>query len=668
MKSQWSDADAAHAVATWGSLPGSNADVAMRVYTSRLIGREASLVLHGGGNTSVKTTLDDDTGTPTKVLCVKGSGWGLDDIEPAGLPAVRLETLSELRRRAALSDEAMVNAARIRLLDAAAPNPSVETLLHAFLPHTFVDHSHADAILTLVCQPDAEARCRSLFGDRLAMVPYVMPGFALAKLAAEVYEAHPECEGLLLRNHGLFTFGATARESYERHIAAVTTAERAVATAPAPAAPAPTVSWAELAPMLRGRLQIPAVLTLRDGPAPRAFADHPALVDRCGRGPMTPDHVIRTKPWPMVLDVASRPEAEWPERIEAALAAYRARYIAYFEAQRGAKKVERTMLDPEPRITVVPGLGVVAAGSDPGAAAKAADLYEHTATVIDDAERLGRYAPLPEADLFDMEYWSLEQAKLGKRRPAEFAGQVVIVTGAAAGIGAATVERFAAAGAIVVALDREPSVEDLTGSGARLGVVVDVRDRAAVDAAVTLCVEQFGGLDGIVSNAGAAPQSPIADCPPEQLQDSLAVNLLSHQWLAQAASRVLVAQGRGGWLLFNASKAAFNPGAGFVPYAVAKAGLVALMKQYAIEGAPHGIRSNAVNADRVRTGLLDLADVEARAAARGLSADAYFRSNLLGREVTAGDVADAFAALARARSTTGAVLPVDGGNIAASPR
>ncbi|MBL4689588.1 MAG: bifunctional aldolase/short-chain dehydrogenase [Nannocystaceae bacterium] len=676
MKSRWSDQDAAEAKLAWAGLPGSNDDVALRVYTSRLIGAESSLVLHGGGNTSVKTTLPDDTDSPTRVLCVKGSGWDLGAIEPAGLPAVRLESLLALRSRPQLSDEAMVNAARTRLLDAAAPNPSVETLLHAFLPHSFIDHSHADAILTLVDQPGAESRCRALFGDRLAIVPYVMPGFALAKLAAEVYEASPDCEGLLLLKHGLFTFGATARESYERHIQAVTVAELAIAkerrvARPTAASASADVSWAALAPVLRGGLRhhgSDCIMALRTSAMLRAFVDHPEVKGRTGRGPMTPDHVIRTKPWPMVLDVVGQSQTVWPDLVDKALAAYRARYVAYFELQRDAKQVQRKMLDPEPRVVLVPGLGMVGVGVDAGGAAKAADLYEHTATVIDDAERLGGYEPLPPADLFDMEYWSLEQAKLGKRERLPLSGQVVLVTGAASGIGYATATRFKAAGAHVVAIDRDPRVEDLIGDAAHCAQVVDVTDRAAVAAAVTWCVERFGGLDGVVSNAGVAQQAPIATCPPEVLEASLAVNLWAHQWVAQAATEVMRAQGRGGWLLFNASKAAFNPGADFGPYAIAKAALVALMKQYALEGAAHGIRSNAVNADRVRTGLLGAADIEARAAARGLSADAYFRSNLLGREVTAADVADAFLALATARATTAAVLPVDGGNIAAAPR
>jgi rhamnose utilization protein RhaD (predicted bifunctional aldolase and dehydrogenase)/NAD(P)-dependent dehydrogenase (short-subunit alcohol dehydrogenase family) len=677
----WSDEEAARAIDRWSHGPRSNSDVALRVYTSRLIGADARLVLHGGGNTSVKTRLPDDTGALVDVLCVKGSGWGLGDLEPPGLPAVRMDTLAALRSLATLSDEDMVNAARVRLLDAAAPNPSVEMLLHAFLPAKFIDHSHADAILAIVDQPGdqaaALARCREVFGDGLAIVPYVMPGFALAKLAAEIVERSPGVHGMLLLQHGLFTWGETARESYERHIAAVDAAQRAIAGKPAlvRSAAVPDVDWSALAPVVRGRLGTAAkrwVLTLRTSPAIRAFVDAAELRARALRGPVTPDHVIRTKAVPLVLDVRDA-NGDIPTYVQAMIDAYRERYAAYFARQVAAKSVTRTALDPDPRILLIPGLGLVAIGADAKAASVAADVYEHTIDVIDAAERFGTYQALPEGDLFDMEYWSLEQAKLtvgaGKSTSKPLAGRVVIVTGAASGIGAATAAMMKAAGAELWLVDRD--AEALAVTARKLGApfeVLDVTSRDAVLATVRAATLRYGGVDGLVSNAGTAPQSPIATCPPELLRESLEVNLLSHQWFAEATVGVLTAQGRGGFLVFNASKSAFNPGPGFGPYAIAKAGLVALMKQYAVEGGPLGIRSNAVNADRIRTALLDPEAVAERARARGSSPDEYYRANLLGHEVTADDVALAILSLATARSTTGAVVPVDGGNIAASPR
>ena len=741
MHSRWSDEEAETFVRRYADGPHCNEDVALRVYSSRLIGREPTLVLHGGGNTSVKTQLRDDTGALVDVLCVKGSGWDLAAIEPAGLPAVRLATLSALRQLDALSDEDMVNAQRTRLLDASAPNPSVETLLHAFLPARYIDHSHADAILALVDQPRAEAICAELFGDRLVTVPYVMPGFALAKLAAEIADAHPEAEGLLLLQHGLFTWGASARESYERHVAAVDRAERHLAAArsqPAgrlagsastelvsdqvsdragkqvvqPAAEQathrvlesvpesvserladtavgaavdpvaasvrdPARSYASWAPLLRGRLATGEgsaaprrmVFELRTSAAISAFLAGPELGELSQRGPVTPDHVIRTKAKPLVLDLRAHAHAELAGVITVELERYRSAYRAYVARQVARRNRQITALDPEPRVLLLRGVGLVGVGPTPKAARIAADLYEHTIDVITAAEAIGRYQALPESDLFDMEYWSLEQAKLGRARPARLAGRIVYLTGAARGIGAATARAFAREGASLYLVDREPDA--LAALGEELGAAseaLDVGDRQAVLRSLENCVLTYGGLDGVISNAGFAPQSAIASCPATLLERSFAVNFFAHQWIAAAAWDIFAAQGIGGFLLFNASKAAFNPGAGFGPYAVPKAALVALMKQYALEGGALAIRSNAVNADRVRTDLLDHEQVAARAQARGLAVDDYYRSNLLAREVRCEDVAEAFVHLAVAEATTGSVLTVDGGNIAASPR
>lgn len=677
MQSRWSDEDARATVERYRGEPRVNEDIALRVYSSRLIGQEPALVLHGGGNTSVKTTVSDDMGQPVRVLCVKGSGWDLGRIEPAGLPAVRLDSLGALRARDALSDEEMVNAQRTRLIDASAPNPSVETLLHGFLPHKFVDHSHADAILALVDQPEASAICKSVYGDRLAIVPYVKPGFDLAKLAAETFEANPAIEGLLLLKHGLFTFGDTARESYERHIRAVDEAERyAVAkrskTGTARAHRMP-IAYPMLAPLLRGSLGEGArryILTLRQSGAIEAFLDRQDLASVSQRGTATPDHVIRTKRAPLLLEIAPDLDpAAIAAHIDERLRGYRDEYQAYVRTESRKKQREVEPLDPDPRVILVPGLGVIAAGPTRGAAGIAADIYEHTIGVIEAAEAVGRYEPLSVSDLFDMEYWSLEQAKLGKAEPKPLQGQIVYISGAARGIGAACARTFSQAGASLYLTDRDE--KPLAATAASLGASYEVVDMAiedAVRASVEHCVGELGGIDGVVSNAGFALQGDMASVSTAELKRSFEVNLFSHQYLASATFGVLRAQGMGGFLLFNASKSAFNPGAGFGPYAIPKASVIALMKQYAIEGGPFGVRSNAVNADRIRTHILAEEDVERRARARGLDADAYYRSNLLGKEVKVEDVARAFLHLALAHSTTACVITVDGGNIAASPR
>ncbi|MEM9071090.1 MAG: bifunctional aldolase/short-chain dehydrogenase [Myxococcota bacterium] len=674
MESQWSDADAKAAIERWADGERVNEDLALRAYSSRLIGREPTLVLHGGGNTSVKTRLRDDTGEEVDVLCVKGSGWDLGDIEPPGLPAVRLESLGKLRARESLTDEAMVNAQRTRLLDATSPNPSVETLLHAFLPAKFIDHSHADAILALVDQPNAEAICADVFGDTLAIVPYIMPGFALSKLAAEVQETHPNVEGLLLLRHGLFTWGATAQESYERHVAAVTKAEAFIAAKRANATvsrtPRKSVSYRRIAPLLRGALGPRTLLHRRSSDAILRYLERDDLPEVSQRGTPTPDHVIRTKRVPLLLDLNdAMSDDEIRAQIEERLERYRDAYRSYVSEQAAAKNRTVTQLDPDPRVILVPGLGLIAAGTSEKAARIAADLHEHCVDVIESAEAVDRYEVLPLADVFDMEYWSLEQAKLGKRKPAILQGQVVYISGAASGIGEATARRFAASGASLYLVDRDEAALAKVAEG--LGAAfeaLDVTDANAVRESIGRCVERFGGVDGLISNAGVAPQGAMHEVGEDVLRASFEVNFFAHQRLAAATTRVLRAQGRGGFLLFNASKAAFNPGKDFGPYALPKAAVVALMKQYALENGSVGIRAGAINADRIRTGLLPPAFVEERAKARGLSADAYFRSNLLAQEVSADDCAEAFLQLALARSTTGCVVTVDGGNIAASPR
>lgn len=677
MDSHWSDAEAARFIERFA--PKSNEDVALRVYTSRLIGQDPSLVLHGGGNTSVKTQMADDLGEKVDVLCVKGSGWDLANLEPEGLPAVRLQALQALRSLPSLSDEDMVNAQRIRMLNASAPNPSVETLLHAFLPHKFIDHSHADAILALVNQPRAQQRCHEVFGERLAVVPYIMPGFALAKLAADIFERHPQCEGLLLLQHGLFTFGGTARQSYERHVEAVDLAERQIHARRTPQlqiaeAPAPSLDYRRIAPIIRGALVSEGhqpILQLRTSAAIREFVDDPRLEQLSQRGCATPDHVIRTKRLPLILKLtADVPLDEQRRAIHAAITAYREDYRAYVAREQARKNIVVRALDPNPRVLLVPGLGVIACGETRHAASIVADLYEHTIAVIEAAEALGAYQALPEADLFDMEYWSLEQAKLGKRAARSMSGQVVLITGAAAGIGAAAARRFAQEGAHLYLLDRDAAgLEALSADlDSATWEAVDVRDGKRLRSAVLRAAEHFGGLDGLVSNAGAAPQGAIADTELADLRASFDINFFAHHVAASAAVEIMRRQGNGGFVLFNCSKAAFNPGPNFGPYAIPKAALIALMRQLALEEGEIGIRVNAVNPDRIRTGLLNPTEVETRAHARGLSTEDYYRANLLRREVTADDVAEALLCLARARATTGAVLTVDGGNIAAAPR
>ncbi|OGR90053.1 MAG: short-chain dehydrogenase [Elusimicrobia bacterium RIFCSPLOWO2_01_FULL_59_12] len=674
MKNHWRDAEAKSFLkiyAHWGE------DLALRTYSARLIGQDPALVLHGGGNTSVKTTLRSAIGEAVSVLCVKGSGWNLDTIGPEGHPAIRLDALRRLRPLPELSDEEMVNQLRIHMPDSSGPNPSVETLLHAFLPHKFVDHTHANAVLSLVDQPDAEKRARDWVDGRLGIVPYIMPGFALARLAAEIYEKDPRVEGLLLLKHGIFTFGQTAKESYARMTRWVDSAEKRLAKSRPiswkAAYKGPPVSPGQVeqaANILRG--QVPLIIRRRSTPSILQFVNSRQSAVWSQSGPATPDHVIRTKPRPMLLPPFLT-EPAYRKAVRSAVEKFKRDYQNYFVRQCRLKKVKKKPLDPFPRVILAPGAGLFAAAQDAKAADAALDIYEATIGIMEKAYRAGRYQSLPEGDIFDMEYWSLEQAKLGKTEERPFSRKIVWISGAASGIGRATADAFGALGAHLFLTDRDAAalkktIESLGGKHPIAWAVCDVTSERQVRDSFDRCSVTYGGVDIVVSNAGIAPTGDIADLSEEVLRKSFEINFFAHQTVAKAAVAVFRRQGLGGALLFNASKSTFNPGAGFGPYTLPKAGVIALMKQYAVELGPEGIRSNAVNADRVRTGLYADGLLEKRARARGLTVDQYVSGNLLRKEVFPEDVAGAFVWLAQAEKTTGTVIPVDGGNAAAFPR
>jgi len=683
MEDHYKEQDAASLVAELGVRE----TLALRTYTARLLGRVPELVVHGGGNTSAKDTVRDRLGRDIDVLYVKGSGWDLATIEPAGHPAVRLAPLRELRTLESLSDDAMVQELRSALIDPSSPTPSVETLLHAFLPARFVDHTHADAVLALADQPDGERLCREVYGDALVWVPYVMPGFLLAPRTASAFEAaSKKAWVIVLEKHGVFTFGDTAKESYGRMIRAVTLAERAIAdkrrTVLTRAAVTVQGLESRILPRVRGAVASAGNEPFERGPIVHAratdmvqeFLSRNGVEDLVEIGPATPDHVLRTKPSALLVREPDYSDIEaLGKRIASALEVYGQRYDAYFDDMCAKKRVTKKKLDSLPRVILLPGFGMCTMGKTLADAMIVADVYEHTMAVMMDAHDIGTYRPVSRADLFDVEYWSLEQAKLKPASTAALSGAVALVTGAASGIGLATAVGFIEAGAHVVLVDRDE--EGLASARKELPANrvttarADVTIEGEVRAAVAHACRTFGGLDVLVSNAGNAPQGRLDTSEgAEALRASLEVNLLSHNHAARAASEVMMAQGRGGCLLFNVSKAAFNPGPNFGPYAVAKAALLGLVRQYAVDLGSRGIRSNAVNADRIRTKLFAGDVVAQRARARGVSVDEYFKANLLGREVTAADVAQAFSHLAQARATTGCVLTVDGGNAAAFPR
>jgi len=687
VQNKWNDDTAKEFVVAAGQDPA-NRELALRVYTSQLIGGDLNLVLHGGGNTSCKLERPDIFGNPEEVLHVKGSGWDLGVIEAAGLPGVRLQPLLKLRALSALSDEDMVNLQRANLLDSTSPNPSVETLLHAFLPHKYVDHTHASAMLALANLPNVDSVVKEIFGGRLVCVPFIMPGFELAKAAAEIFDANPDAEGLLLINHGHFAFGESAKQSYDRLIAH-TNEVKAWLENTSRQVPAQAIGYSEgmdnkaagILPMLRGIIgdrtaaftgspdgPMP-VMNLRSGENVQAFLARDDLATLSCRGVATPDHVIRTKNYPVMITADIM--AGGREAVAMAVDDYITEYTAYFDKNNARLGRVKTMLNPTPNLAWIEGVGVVGISANAKAAAAASDLAAQNMNVMTNGEACGGFHPVSAEQLFDMEYWSLEQAKLGKGKPPVLQGRVVMITGGGGAIGLATAQSFAALGANIFIVDLEQTALDAAlktlGAG-HSGITMDITERRASESAVDACIRTFGGLDILVSNAGAAWTGEMSELPDETLRKSFELNFFAHQAFAKAAAKLFTEQGRGGQILFNVSKQAVNPGKGFGAYGIPKAATLFLLRQLALELGPKGVRVNGINADRVRSGLLDADFVAERAKARGIDEDTYMAGNLLRREVEAKHVGDAFVALALADRTTAHVMTVDGGNIEAALR
>lgn len=656
MESRWDDAAAAAHAGPIGEC----------VYCTRLIGSDPSLVLHGGGNSSVKAPVPDITGRTVDAIHVKGSGWDMATIEAPGLAPLHLPRLLELLELDALSDPDMMRELSAAKLDPGAPNPSVESLLHAYLPHRAVQHSHADAIISLTNLARGEEVVREVYGDDVVVVPYVMPGFDLARAVREAWpaESHPGTVGMVLLNHGLFTFGDDSRTAYDRHLDLISRAEAWLAReAPAsssdagdpPELPAPAlVELAELRRVMSEVAGRPLVVQRDASPAARRFATRPDVASLATRGPLTPDHVIRTKRVPLVgRDVAG----------------FAAEYEAYVERNRHRARTELTPLDPAPRVVIDPSLGVLTAGPTVGDARIAADIYRHTIAVLERSEdHLGGYVALPEGDLFDLEYWDLEQAKLAKAgRPPRFTGMVAVVTGAASGIGRACAGRLLADGACVMGLDLSSSVVDaFAGKAGWLGIAADVTDPAAQEAALRAGVEAFGGVDLAVVSAGIfGASAPIAELDPAEWRRVLDVNLDASVRLLHDLHPLLARSPVGGRVVVIGSKNVPAPGNGAAAYSASKAAITQVARIAALEWAADGIRVNTVHPDAVfDTGLWTDDVLAARAEHYGMSVDEYKRRNLLSMEVTSETVAATVAALLSddLAATTGAQLPIDGGN------
>jgi rhamnulose-1-phosphate aldolase/alcohol dehydrogenase len=686
MNSRWSDADAQ-----------GKSDLDLLVYASRLIGAETTLVVWGGGNTSVKRDERDHRDRPTRVLRVKGSGSDLKSIQPKDFPGVRMDDVLALLERRDMGDQEMVDYLAHALQEPASPRPSIETLLHGFLPAPAVIHTHADAVVSLTNNDRSREVLRDVYGEDVVPLAYRRPGFLISREVAQTFERHPKARALLLEKHGTICWGATVKEAYLATVELITRAEEAiahrargrvrfggVALASPPAAERRRVALA-VAPHLRGLVgrDRRQVLFFDDAPDVLEFASSQAAAALCRIGPATPDHTIFTKRLPCFAPVENPADPESVRAgVTAAVERFVADYTAYFEAHNTAGA---RLTDPFPRVVVVGGLGLFATGKDRRTAGIVNDIYHHTISVLGAATSFGEYVSLTAKDAFDVEYWPLELYKLSLAPPEkELARRIALVTGGASGIGRAAAQRLAAEGAHVVVADLDAAgarkaAEEIVGAqgaGRAVGLGMDVTSEASVRAAFEAAVLTYGGVDIVVSNAGTAHSAPVDRMELADWERSFAVNSTGHFLVAREGMRVLKAQGLGGAFVFVATKNVMSPGKDFSAYSAAKAAEAQLAKVLALEGGPHGIRSNIVNPDAVfRDSKLWSEDVRReRARAQGISVhdleDFYRKRNILARPILPEDVAEAVLFLASDRSakTTGCTITVDGGVKDAFPR
>jgi rhamnose utilization protein RhaD (predicted bifunctional aldolase and dehydrogenase)/NAD(P)-dependent dehydrogenase (short-subunit alcohol dehydrogenase family) len=651
MQSLWDDREASR-------YPS---DLGQRVYTSRLLGRDPSLVLHGGGNTSVKVTETNAIGVKEEILYVKGSGWDLATIEEAGFAPVRLAYVRELANLPSLSDPRMVNELKTQMTRADAPTPSVETILHASLPYRYVDHTHADAVITVTNSVGGRQRIEEIYGDSVVIIPYIMPGFDLARLCAESFrsQAGSQTIGMVLMNHGIFSFGATARESYDRMIDLVDRAERYLQqqgvwtlTTPKKTAQPDANILAQLRADIGEVARFPVILQCHESDRGLAFAQRPDVGEISQQGPATPDHVIRTKRVPLIgRDVRG----------------YAREYENYFQTHASQSPAAKTILDRAPRVILDPELGLCTIGKTAKEAMIVADIYHHTIEIIDRSTGLGGYQALPAEDIFAVEYWDLEQAKLrGGGNPPPFTGEVALITGGASGIGKACVDSFLRRGAAVIALDIQGEIETIHKRPDFYGISCDLTDETAVKVAMEKAIARFGGIDMLVLNAGIFPPAcRIADLSGQEWQRILSINLDANLTLLRECYPFLKLAYRGGRVVAIGSKNVPAPGPGVAAYSASKAALNQLIRVAALEWGSDRIRLNSVHPNAVfDTAIWTEEVLQARAAHYGLSIEQYKTNNVLKVEITSRDVAEMAAEMCGPlfAKTTGAQVAIDGGN------
>jgi rhamnulose-1-phosphate aldolase/alcohol dehydrogenase len=670
------------------------------VYRSNLLGADRRVCNWGGGNTSIKTLETDFRGRPREVLWVKGSGSDLATATRRSFTPLFLEDVVPLLSLDAMSDEEMVAYLSNCVMGQGHPRQSIETLLHAFLPFPHIDHTHPDAIISLACAEGGQEIAREIFGDELVWVPYLRPGFLLSKLIAEAVAAHPPARLVVMEKHGLITWGDTAEECYAATIAVISRAERWIAeraarkplfgdAAVAALEPAERRALlSRLLPTVRGAVSRyrGAVLQVDQAEDVMTFVGSRDGARLSQVGAACPDHLVHTKRVPLWVDWSPTEEKNDPETLREALLAgldrFADEYRAYAAEHRSPDDPEG---DPFPRVILIPGVGMITTGKDKANADIAAQLFHRALSVMAGAEALSRFVSLTPAESYAVEYWPLELYKLSLAPPErELSRRVALVTGGAGGIGKAVADRLAREGAHVVAADLNGEgaravAEELCrryGHGRGLALAVDVTDEAAVEQAFAETVLAYGGLDVLISNAGVSSSASIEETPLSEWNRNLSILATGYFLVSRAAFRLLRAQGRGGSVVFVASKNGLVAGKNAAAYSTAKAAEIHLARCLAEEGGAAGIRVNTVNPDAVLQGsqIWNSAWREQRAATYGIRPDQleehYRQRTVLKVNVLPEDIAEAVSFLAGPRSakTTGCILAVDGGVTAAYSR
>jgi rhamnulose-1-phosphate aldolase/alcohol dehydrogenase len=671
------------------------------VYRSRLLGIDRAVANQGGGNTSAKESIIDHTGRETRVLWVKGSGTDLATITPAGFPALRLDDLVPLREREAMDDASMVAYLLSSAIRPDQPRPSIETLLHAFVPAPHVDHTHPDAIIALTSNPRGRELVQQYFGEEIVWLDYQRPGFDMSRRIGMLLEEHSSARAVFLEKHGLVTWGKTGQESYDATIDFVSRAAQAIEEAAegrfglggqrvAASGDGTGSLLLGSLPALRGALLADAdgvILEVDRSPEAVAFASAERTGEVSQIGAPCPDHLINTKHKPLIVDFDPQSEdaSALAEKLRLGVEEYADWYRGYYERNLD-DETRPFAIDPAgPRVVLIPGVGIVTSGPDAGRARFARDLYHRAIAVEDAADALGGFRSLGESEAFAIEYWPLERYKLAQAPPrGELAGRVALITGGASGIGRATARVLAERGAHVVVADlnfdgaQEVAAELVASYGLRrgLGLHVDVTDEGAVAEMTDRVVLEYGGVDILIASAGLASSAPITETTLADWEQNFAVLARGYFLAARDVFRVLIDQGRGGSVVFVASKNALVAGSNAAAYSSAKAASLHLARCLAEEGGPHGIRVNTVNPDAVIQGSsIWSSDWKAeRASTYGVSEDElgsfYQGRTKLGVEVLPGDVAEAISFFVGPRSakSTGNILNVDGGVTAAYPR